>query len=129
MENKVIMVDTSILIDFYRKTDKKNSVWIELVRQGYVFYISAITKYEIFAGATQAQLQFWNNVLQAITIIPLDEPAVDKAVEINTDLKRKRKQIALADLFIASTAISHNLPFATLNRKHFDRIDGLKIIE
>jgi tRNA(fMet)-specific endonuclease VapC len=37
MAHKIIMVDTSILIDFYRKTDKNNSVWIELVRQGYRF--------------------------------------------------------------------------------------------
>ena len=67
-------------------------------------------------------------MLQAITVIPFDEPTVDKAVDINTNLKRKRKQIAIADLFIAATAISHNLPFATLNRKHFDRIDELNII-
>jgi predicted nucleic acid-binding protein len=43
--------------------------------------------------------------------------------------KRKRKQIDLADLFIAATAVSHQLLFATLNRKHFDRIDELIIIE
>jgi tRNA(fMet)-specific endonuclease VapC len=67
-------------------------------------------------------------VLEAITVIPFDEATVDKAVEINTNLKRKRNQVALADLFIAATAISHNLPFATLNRKHFDRIDELNII-
>lgn len=129
MADKIIMVDTSILIDYYRKTDKDNSVWIGLVRQGYEFCISSITKYEIFAGATQDQLKFWNNVLQAIVVIPFDEPAVDKAVDINTNLKRKRKQIALADLFIAATAISHHLAFATLNRKHFDRISELIIIE
>lgn len=35
MAEKVVMVDTSILIDYYRKTDKNNSVWISLVREGY----------------------------------------------------------------------------------------------
>jgi tRNA(fMet)-specific endonuclease VapC len=129
MADKIIMVDTSILIDYYRKTDKDNSVWIGLVRQGYEFCISSITKYEIFAGVSQVQLEFWNNILQAIIVIPFDESAVDKAVDINANLKKKRKQIALADLFIAATAISHHLPFATLNRKHFDRISELIIIE
>jgi predicted nucleic acid-binding protein len=129
MADKIIMVDTSILIDYYRKTDKYNSVWIKLVRQGYEFSISAISKYEIFSGATQGQLEFWHDVLKAITVIPFDEPTVDKAVEININLKRKRNQIAIADLFIAATAISHDLPFATLNRKHFNRIDGLNIVE
>ena len=129
MAEKLIMVDTSILIDYYRKTDKNNSIWIQLVRQDYSFSISVITKYEILAGATPNQLSFWNNVLQAITVIPFDEVTVDKAVEINAFLKRKRKQIDLADLFIAATAIVHNMSFATLNRKHFGRIEGLNIVE
>ena len=129
MANKTIMVDTSILIDYYRKTDKENSVWIKLVRQGYKFSISAITKYEIFSGANEDQLEFWQDVLKAITVIPFDEASVDKAVKINISLKRKRKQIAIADLFIAATAISHDLYFATFNKKHFDRIDGLNIVE
>jgi len=45
------------------------------------------------------------------------------------ELKLKRKQIEIADLFIAATAVAHNFPFATLNRKHFDRIDRLNILE
>lgn len=128
MADKTIMIDTSILIDFYRKTDKKNSTWLTLINQEYEFVISAVTKYEIYAGATDNQLEFWNNVLQQIDVLPLDENSVDTAVIINAELKRKRKQIDLADLFIAATAISNNLPFATLNRKHFDRIDRLNII-
>lgn len=50
---------------------------------------------------TQSQLNFWNRVLQAIEVRPFDESAVDVAVKINTVLKQKRKQIDLADLFIA----------------------------
>ena len=129
MANKVIMVDTSILIDFYRKTNKNNTIWISLVRQEYEFAISTITKYEIYAGATQGQMEFWDKVLQAISILPFDEDCVGAAVNINTDLKRKRKLIDVADLFIAATAIANNLSFVTLNRKHFDRIDNLNIIE
>ena len=129
MEDKIILVDTSILIDYYRKTDKEKSVWINLVRQGYSFSISAITKYEIYAGATSNQLSFWNNVFQAIIVLPFDEISVDKAVEINSALKKKRKQIDLADLFIAATAAANNFPLATLNRKHFERIESLILID
>lgn len=129
MANKTIVVDTSVLIDYYRKTDKENSLWIKLVRQGYNFAISSITKYEVFSGATPTQLDFWNKVFANIEIIALDESCMDSAVEINADLKRKRKQIGIADLFIAASALSHGLPFATLNNKHFERVEGLKIIE
>lgn len=129
MADKIVLADTSILIDYYRKTDKEKSIWINLVRQGYSFAISAVTKYEIYSGATPNQFTFWNTILQAITVLPLDEAAVDTAVAINSALKKKRKQIDLADLFIAATAISNNLPLATLNKKHFDRIDTLRLID
>ncbi len=128
MANQIILVDTSILIDYYRKTDKSNSVWVGLIQKGYEFAISAITKYEIFSGATPGQLSFWDSVIQTIVVLPLDEACVDTAVQINIGLKRKRKQIDLADLLIAATALTHNLPIATLNRKHFDRIDELTIL-
>jgi predicted nucleic acid-binding protein len=95
MANKIILVDTSILIDYYRKTDKEKSAWIALVRQGYSFAISAVTKFEIFSGATPNQLIFWNNVLQTITIIPFDEISVDTAVTINSALKKKRNKLIL----------------------------------
>jgi len=35
----------------------------------------------------------------------------------------------LEDLFIAATAKNQNLSIATLNKKHFDRIDGLTIVQ
>ena len=116
------------LLTIIEKWNKEKSAWIALVRQGYSFAISAITKYEIYSGATQNQLTFWNEILEVITVIPFDQVSVDLAVIINRSLKKKRKQIELADLFIAATAVAYNLPFATLNRKHFDRIDSLHII-
>ena len=129
MAEKLILADTSVLIDYYRKTDKSNSVWVTLVRQVHKFAVSAITKYEIYSSAAYDQSDFWNNVLKAIEVIPFGEAAVDTAVDINTALKRKRKQIDLADLFIAATAITHDLSIAALNKKHFDRIDRLSIVE
>jgi predicted nucleic acid-binding protein len=82
-------------------------------------------QYEIYAGAKLGQIDFWNSFLERTQVLPFDKKAAKAAVEINSDLKRMRKQIAIPDLFIASTAISHQLPFATLNRKHFDRIKKL----
>ncbi|MCH5599708.1 type II toxin-antitoxin system VapC family toxin [Niabella ginsengisoli] len=128
MAGEMILVDTSILIDYYRKTDKSNAAWIRLIRDGYEFSVSAITKYEIYAGASAGQLSFWDTVFKSITIIPFDGICVDVAVKINANLKRKRKKIDLADLFIAATAVAHQLTFSTLNRKHFDRIEELRVL-
>ncbi len=129
MADKIILTDTSILIDYFRKTDKDNSVLISLFDQGYDFTISAITHYEIYSGTTANQLTFWKSLLQRAKVLALDEIVAQTAVDINNELKRKRKQIEIADLFIAATAVANNLPFATLNKKHFERIDGLNIVE
>lgn len=129
MADNIILVDTSILIDYFRKTDKENSKLIALFDQGYDFTISAITHYEIYSGATSAQLSFWTNLLVKTNVLALDGAVAQAAVDINNVLKRKRKQIAMADLFIAATSISYNLSLATLNVKHFDRIDTLNVIE
>ena len=128
MANKVILADTSILIDFFRKTEKSNSVLLGLVKKGYSFIISAITEFEIYSGANKDQLPFWNELLEKIEVLAFDKDVVKVAVELNNALKRKRKQIDMADLFIAATAVNNKLPVATLNKKHFERIDTLKII-
>jgi len=129
MADNVILVDSSILIDYYRKTNKANAVWVSLIDKGYEFAISAITKYELYSGATQSQITFWDSILTAISVMPFDEGYVDTAVQINAVFKQKRKQIDLADLFIAATAMTNNLPITTLNKKHFERIDGLSVVE
>jgi tRNA(fMet)-specific endonuclease VapC len=113
MENNLILIDTSILIDYFRKSDKANSKLISLINEGYKFQISAITEFEIYAGSTAVQQTFWENLLKKIEVLPFDSETVKIAVEINSVLKRKRKQIEIADLFIASTAISKNIAFAT----------------
>ena len=59
MADKIILADTSILIDYFRKTDKANSRLIALFDQGYDFSISAITHYEIYSGATAIQFPFF----------------------------------------------------------------------
>lgn len=125
MANKIVLVDTSILIDLFRKADKANSTLVALVRQGYTYCISSVTEYEIYAGAKLGQSEFWDTFLKKTEVIAFDKAVAKIAVDINNDLKSKRKQIAIPDLFIAATAISENLPFATLNRKHFERIDNL----
>lgn len=128
MANKIILVDTSILIDYYRKTDKDNSAWVMLVKDGYRFSISAVTKYELYSGAGENQINYWDRVLEKIPVFPFDENCVTSAIKINSALKRKRKQIDLADLFIAATAMNNGVSIATLNKKHFDRVDGLEIL-
>ena len=82
MADKLILIDTSILIDLFRKTDKNNSALIALVRQSYNYCISAITEYEIYTGAALGQVEFWNNFLQKTEVLPFDKVVAKVAVDI-----------------------------------------------
>ena len=50
------------------------------------------------------------------------------ARKIARQLKRNRKQLDTPDILIAATTLVNGLPLATLNRNHFERIDGLRIV-
>lgn len=58
----------------------------------------------------------------------VDLESSNQAIEIYKELKKKTKMIDLADILIAATSISQKLPLATLNLKHFQRINELEII-
>jgi len=125
----MILLDTSILIDYSRKTDKENARMFMLKSQEHTFVISSITEYEIYSGVSASKYGFWEELLEDVEIIAFDKVIARAAVIINNLLKAKSKQIDIADLFIAATAVSNNLPFATLNRKHFERIYFLDIMD
>lgn len=122
------MIDTSILIDYFRKTDKSNTRLVShFITYDYI-YISSITEFEIFNGATPAHKQFWEGLLSRLIVLNFDKTAARKAADIVGGLKTMRKSIDKPDLFIAATAITNNLTFDTLNIKHFTHIHELDLL-
>lgn len=128
MAGKIVLIDTSVLIDHFRKKDKSKTYLFNLSNEFSAFKISVITEFEIYSGATSDQLVYWDELLKQIDITPLDSLTIQSAIDINAQLKKDRKQIAIADLFIAATAVHNNLPVATLNVKHFNRIEDLILV-
>jgi tRNA(fMet)-specific endonuclease VapC len=128
MAAKNLMVDTSLLIDYFRKTDKNNARLVTHFKNYGQLYISSITEFEVLNGAKQLHLDFWNGMLPRFTILDFDSKAARQAAAITEQLKLKRKTIDKPDLFIAATAIVHGLYFDTLNIKHFTSIDKLLML-
>jgi len=59
MAGELILLDTSILIDYFRKKNKRNSDFYQLVAANkYTYAVSVITEYEIYVGATEDQRDF-----------------------------------------------------------------------
>jgi predicted nucleic acid-binding protein len=126
MERERILIDTSILIDHLRKTQKEKTLFYRLSSQ-YEYVISAITEFEFSVGSTPKNRDFTQQLLAVLPVLPFDSASVKTATGIYRHLKSTNKLISLADLFIAATAITHDLQLLTLNRKHFERVESLKL--
>ncbi len=129
MEKKTVCIDTSILIDYYRKKDKTKSLFYMLTSAYEDFSVSIITEYEILIGSNDNASKFWRSIFDEIKILSYDKKVNHHAVNIYKDLKRTSKLIDIPDIIIAATALAHNLSIATLNKKHFSRIQHLHILD
>lgn len=128
MENEIICLDTSVLIDYFRKTDKKNSFLFQLSKKYSNFCISVVTEYEIYSGSNDIQDIFWNELFQSFTILNFNSKVNSFAIDIYKQMKKNRNLIDIPDIWIAATAIENNIKLATLNVKHFKRIENLELI-
>lgn len=128
MESSMICLDTSVLIDYYRKKDKSKSFFFDLADKYDEFAVSTITEFEVYIGSDEEKDLFWDVFFRKVNSLSFDTLANRKAIEIDRQLKKISKQIDTPDLMIAACAISNGLNLATLNSKHFGRIEGLEII-
>jgi len=124
----MILLDSSILIELFRKKDKEKTLFYSLAKNYKTICISSITYYEIGIGNRKSHAEYWEELSENMRILPFDKECSDNAISIYLDLLKANKIIDLADILIGATALAHNLPIATLNNKHFNRIKGLEII-
>lgn len=125
----MILLDSSVLIELFHKKSKKDTLFFKLSQSEQEFSISTITYYEIGIGNRKSHTDYWDKLCEKLRIIPFDKVCADNAVSIYLDLLHTNRLIDLADLLIGATAATHNIPIATLNVKHFERIDDLKIFQ
>jgi len=129
MENRRMVVDTGIFIEYLRAKNKSKTILQNLPNNAEL-YISSVTLYELYMGATNPQK--WVDVKMLtddIPVLPFTKTTSEKAAIIYQDLRKENKIIEFRDIFIAATAMAHGLPVLTKNKKHFTRVKGLKLRE
>jgi tRNA(fMet)-specific endonuclease VapC len=129
MARRNVVLDSSIIIQHARMRNKLNSF---LARSELIFdhNLSAISIYEIELGAYRAGRTSDIDTLQmSFIVLPLTEAIARRAARLDVDLIRQNLQIGIKDTFIAATCLVHNLPLFTVNTRHFDRVDGLQLID
>ena len=97
MEGKSILLDTGILIDYFRKKDKSKSILFKLSLESFHFHVSAVTQYEILLGATDSQIEFWTIFFDKVQVLPFDQNSALAASVIYKQLKSENKLIDIAE--------------------------------
>ena len=127
METSELLIDTSIIIEHLRKSDKRRSILYGIPHHIEIF-VSSVTVFELQAGATDTtKQQDLKSVLYGIGILPFDESVAGEAGKLYRTLKATNNQLEIRDLFIAATALTNKLPILTLNHKHFELVKGLQL--
>lgn len=122
----MFIADTDVLIDFLRGVGEAERIVIELGTGR--LCITAITAFELWAGSkSPQQLAAVESLLAAVTVLPLDISSARRAGEVRRDLERGGRTIGMADSLIAGIALNHEAILITRNRKHYDRVPGLKL--
>ena len=123
-----MVIDTSIFIEYLRSKDREQTTLANLPVDS-VLYVSSITVFELYSGATDIRKrQDVDALLQGVFILPLNAETAKNAGLIYQDLRRRGSMIEVTDILIAATALANDLPVKTLNVGHFQRISDLVIL-
>jgi tRNA(fMet)-specific endonuclease VapC len=129
MTGNSVLLDTNIVIDLF-KGDKK--IFSFLDKQQTVYTATAVLG-ELYLGAyrsTQEQrhLREIKDFLLRCTVLSADDVTADNYGRIKAALLKKGKPIPENDMWIAATAMQHQLPLYT-NDKHFGEVESIVLVD
>jgi tRNA(fMet)-specific endonuclease VapC len=107
-----LLLDTDVLIDHLRGHR-------QLVAEDAA--ISVVTRAELFAGDERQE-----PAIKAL-LGDYDEVDVDWRIAQRAGRVKRLTGLRIADALIAATALEHELPLMTRNRRHFERVAGLAL--
>jgi len=100
------------------------------------FEVAAITVAELWHGVERASGQhrgkrerYIRTILEELPMIPYTETTALQHARIWASLESSGQMIGDYDLIVAATAIERGSTLATFNKRHFERVGGLQVIE
>ncbi len=122
---KKLLLDTSVIIDFLRRKDKKESLLKKMSKHD--LYISIVTHTELYSGKSvwesKTAKQELKKLFSILTILPL----ITKISQNAGKIKAYNHDRTILDCIIAATSIIHKLSLVTLNIKDFEKIKNIKL--
>jgi len=95
--------------------------------------VSVVTLMELYYGAHKSQHKEANlarvrAIEEAFEVLPLGAECVEVFGLLKASLERSGSSLDDFDLMLAAVALSHNLTLVSNDLKHFQRIEGLMLV-
>lgn len=128
MENRLIILDTDVVIDFFTGIFPEAEGVLKLISQEEAA-LTAISVFELYAGIEgKRRLGQIETFIRDLTILPLDVIEAALAGKIFTQLKSKGQLIGNHDILIAAVCLTNGLPLYTKNVINFSKIKDIQIL-
>ena len=129
----MICLDSSFMIDIMRK--KEHAVNLFSAIKEDVHFTTIINVYELMSGIYQIRdrnyerhIKILEDFHSTMHILDLDKASTAQASKLSGELAKNGAIIEDLDILIAGICLSNGCSrIATKNKKHFDRINGLKV--
>lgn len=92
------------------------------------FYITFTVAGELACGQSSSQLRDWQRLCRPFAVLPWSMEISWQYGEIYRQLQSTGQLIGTNDLWIAATALVHEMPVVTNNLDEFQRVNGLEVV-
>jgi len=100
------------------------------------FELAAITLAELWHGVERAtpphrnkRLHYLEAMLAVLPVVPYTEQTAYEHARIWADMETAGRMTGYYDLLVAATALQRGSQVATFNKRHFESVPGLTVIE
>jgi tRNA(fMet)-specific endonuclease VapC len=126
------LLDSDVVADYLKGRNSARTLLEPLFPDGLA--ISIITYAEVYEGVyygrdRRRHEQGFRAFLHAVAVLSLTQAVARRYAVLRGSLQRQGQIIDQPDLFIAATALQHDLILVTRNRQHFERIPQLQLAE
>jgi tRNA(fMet)-specific endonuclease VapC len=124
------LVDSDLVADYLK--GRRGSVEFLGPLAGDGLAISIITFAEVYEGILYgrdrpAHERVFTQFLRGVDVLSVNRKIAKRYAKLAGELRSSGQMLDQRDLFIASTALCHDLMLLTRNLRHFQRISGLRI--
>lgn len=129
---KPTLLDTDTVSHFMRRQPAVVDWAKRYILEHGALQLSVITYYESLSGLlykdARQQMSQFEALVRLHRVVPLTVESVHHSARIEADLRRRGLSIGPTDTLIAGVAMANDLVLATNNTRHFERIEGLQLI-